>query len=115
MAYGSSVWTQPTGLTKLCALLELELDCWVMLYVVQDIQPRLDELMRQWKELEETTAAKGEKLFDANRHVLYEQSCEDIDGWINEIESQIITEDVGHDLTTVNLLVQKQNVRTWAL
>ena len=58
------------------------------------------------------TAAKGEKLFDANRHVLYEQSCDDIDGWINEIESQIITDDVGHDLTTVNLLVQKQNVPT---
>lgn len=42
--------------------------------------------------------------------MLYEQSCDDIDGWINEIESQIITDDVGHDLTTVNLLVQKQNV-----
>jgi len=77
---------------------------------MQEVQPRLDELARQWKELEETTAAKGEKLFDANRHVLYEQSCDDIDGWINEIESQIITDDVGHDLTTVNLLVQKQNV-----
>jgi spectrin beta len=71
----------------------------------------LDELMRQWQELEDTTRLKGEKLFDANRHVLYEQNCDDIDGWINEIESQIITEDVGHDLTTVNLLVQKQNVR----
>ena len=43
--------------------------------------------------------------------VLYEQSCDDIDGWIDEIESQIEAEDVGHDLTTVNLLIQKQNVR----
>jgi len=42
--------------------------------------------------------------------VLYEQSVDDIDGWIKDIESQIVTEDVGHDLTTVNLLVQKQNV-----
>lgn len=77
---------------------------------LQAIQPKLDELKHQWKDLEDTTANKGEKLFDANRHILYEQSCDDIDGWINEIESQIITEDVGHDLTTVNLLVQKQNV-----
>ena len=76
----------------------------------QDIQPRLNDLQRQWQDLEGTTVNKGEKLFDANRHILYEQSCDDIDGWINEIESQIITEDVGHDLTTVNLLVQKQNV-----
>jgi len=55
-------------------------------------------------------AEKGERLFDANRHVLYEQSVDDIDGWIKDIESQIVTEDVGHDLTTVNLLVQKQNI-----
>ncbi len=74
------------------------------------VDPRLEELKQQWQDLEDTTKNKGEKLFDANRHVLYEQSCDDIDGWINEIESQIVTEDVGHDLTTVNLLVQKQNV-----
>lgn len=42
--------------------------------------------------------------------MLYEQSVDDIDGWIKDIESQIVTEDVGHDLTTVNLLVQKQNI-----
>jgi spectrin beta len=75
-----------------------------------EVDPKLEELRRQWEELENTTKAKGEKLFDANRHVLYEQSCDDIDGWINEIESQIVTEDVGHDLTTVNIMVQKQNI-----
>lgn len=71
----------------------------------------MDELTNQWQDLENTVSAKGVKLFDANRPQLYEQSCDDIDGWITEIESQIVTEDVGHDLTTVNLLVQKQNVR----
>ena len=76
----------------------------------EQVQPRIDEIERQWQELEDATKNKGQKLFDANRHVLYEQSCDDIDGWINEMESQIITKDVGHDLTTVNLLVQKQNV-----
>jgi len=74
------------------------------------VDPRLDELKRQWKDLEDAVTEKGERLFDANRHVLYEQSVDDIDGWIHDIESQIVTEDVGHDLTTVNLLVQKQNV-----
>lgn len=70
----------------------------------------MDELIQQWKDLENTVSTKGERLFNANRPLLYEQSCDDIDGWISEIESQIVTEDVGHDLTTVNLLVQKQNV-----
>lgn len=78
--------------------------------MAEQVEPHLDELRSQWNDLENTTQQKGEKLLDANRHILYEQSCDDIDGWINEIESQIITEDTGHDLTTVNLLVQKQNV-----
>ena len=75
------------------------------------VEPKLDELRAQWDNLERTTQEKGERLFEANKHVVYEQSVDEIDGWINEIESQIIAEDVGHDLTTVNLLVQKQNVR----
>ena len=74
------------------------------------VDPKLEELKRQWDDLENTTQQKGQKLFDANRHILYEQSCDDIDGWITTIESCIETDDTGHDLTTVNLLVQKQNV-----
>lgn len=78
--------------------------------LAKEVQPELDDLTEQWKQLEALTEDKGQRLFDSNKHVLYEQSCDDIDGWINEIESQIITEDVGHDLTTVSLLVQKQNI-----
>ncbi|XP_050407107.1 spectrin beta chain isoform X3 [Patella vulgata] len=77
----------------------------------EQIGPMLQEIDSQWENLEGTTKAKGEKLFDANRSVLYTQSCDDVDGWINTIESQVITsEDFGKDLTTVNLLVQKQNM-----
>ena len=77
----------------------------------EQIEPMLADLNKQWEDLETTTKEKGEKLFDANRSVLYEQSCDDIDGWVTALESQIITsEDFGKDLTTVNLQVQKQNV-----
>ncbi|XP_076464437.1 spectrin beta chain-like isoform X2 [Babylonia areolata] len=77
----------------------------------EQIEPMLADLNRQWDDLESTTKEKGEKLFDANRSILYEQSCDDIDGWVTALESQIITaeEDFGKDLTTVNLQVQKQN------
>lgn len=74
------------------------------------VQPRIDELVAQWNSLEKGVADKGERLFDENRGQLYEQSVDDIDGWVKEIESQIVTEDVAHDLTTINLLMQKQNV-----
>ncbi|ESP01600.1 hypothetical protein LOTGIDRAFT_139452 [Lottia gigantea] len=77
----------------------------------EQIGPMLENIDSQWDNLEQTTKSKGEKLFDANRSVLYTQSCDDVDGWINAIESQVITsEDFGKDLTTVNLLVQKQNM-----
>jgi len=74
------------------------------------VQVRVDELVAQWNNLEQGIADKGQRLFDENRGQLYEQSVDDIDGWVREIESQIVTEDVAHDLTTINLLMQKQNV-----
>lgn len=79
------------------------------------IGPILVHLNDQWGELENTTKEKGEKLFDANRSVLYEQSCDDVDGWITQLESQIITEDTAKDLTTVNLMMQKQHVSRFLL
>lgn len=53
---------------------------------------------------------KGERLFDANRQVLYEQTCDDIDTWITDLEKQIDSGDTGADLASVNILMQKQQV-----
>jgi len=52
-------------------------------------------------------------LFDANRQVLYEQTCDDIDGWMNDLENQIENEDYDQvgDLASVNILMQKQQVK----
>lgn len=40
--------------------------------------------------------------------VLYEQSCDDIDTWMNDLEKQIESGDTGMDLASVNILMQKQ-------
>uniref|UniRef100_A0A4D5R949 Spectrin beta chain n=1 Tax=Scolopendra viridis TaxID=118503 RepID=A0A4D5R949_SCOVI len=74
------------------------------------IEPRLAELTHHFEELETTTQDKGQQLFDANRQVIYEQTCDDIDGWISELESQILTGETGQDLTSVNILMQKQQM-----
>lgn len=66
------------------------------------------ELAHQFDSLESTTKDKGLKLFDANRQVLYEQTCDDIDGWICDLESQILTGETGQDLTSVNILMEQQ-------
>lgn len=72
------------------------------------IEPRLREMADQFNNLQAMTKEKGEKLFDANRHALYEQTCDDIDEWINALESQVLTAETGQDLTSVNHILKKQ-------
>ncbi|XP_064484271.1 spectrin beta chain-like isoform X3 [Ornithodoros turicata] len=76
--------------------------------LAQIVEPKLAELEQQFSALEDTTKEKGLKVFDAKRHVLYEQTCDDIDGWITDLESQVLTAETGQDLTSVNLILQKQ-------
>ena len=71
------------------------------------IEPKLDELDEEFEQLQVKTKEKGERIFDAKRADIYEQSCDDIDGFITDLERQIETEAVGTDLTSVNILMQK--------
>lgn len=75
------------------------------------IEPKVSELGEMFDDLERTTKDKGERLFDANREVLIHQTCDDIDSWMNDLEKQIESEDTGIDLASVNILMQKQQVR----
>lgn len=72
------------------------------------VEPKLQELEQQFNNLEDTTQAKGQRLFDDNRHVLYEQTCDDIDSWIDELESQVLVSETGQDLASVTTILQKQ-------
>lgn len=75
------------------------------------IQPKINELEKQFDDLERTTKEKGERLFDANREVLVHQTCDDIESWMNDLENQIESQDTGADLASVNILMQKQQVK----
>lgn len=74
------------------------------------IEPKLKELAKQFEDLETHTKEKGAMLFDANREVLVQQTCDDIDSYITDLEKQIVSADTGNDLTSVNILMQKQQV-----
>jgi len=87
--------------------------------IKEDISKRISELNKQWDDLQEITKLKGEKLFDANCGILFEQSVDSIDIWIKEMERNIqyttqrTLSDAGDaktsveasDLTTTNLLL----------
>ncbi|KAM4545596.1 spectrin family protein isoform 1-T1 [Odontesthes bonariensis] len=74
------------------------------------VQQTLEDLQRQWEELEGTTRTKAQCLFDANRAELFTQSCSALDVWLKNIECQLHSDDYGKDLTSVNILLKKHQM-----
>ena len=74
------------------------------------ISPKLQDLGKHFDDLEGTTKEKGALLFDAKRETIVQQSVDDIDSWMDDLEKQIINTDTGNDLTSVNILMQKQQI-----
>ena len=76
------------------------------------VSPKLDDLTSQFDKLEKDTHEKGEKLVDAKRADLYDQSCDDIDSFAKDVSAQIETEPMEElkDLTSVNIMIQKQQL-----
>lgn len=74
------------------------------------VEQTLQDLQRQWEELEGTTQTKAQCLFDANRAELFTQSCSALDVWLKNLEGQLQNDDYGKDLTSVNILLKKHQV-----
>ncbi|KAJ3610274.1 hypothetical protein NHX12_022367 [Muraenolepis orangiensis] len=74
------------------------------------VQDQLAALQTMWAELESTTQTKAQCLFDANKAELFTQSCADLDKWLGGLEGQIQSDDYGKDLTSVNILLKKQQM-----
>ncbi|CAJ0937493.1 unnamed protein product [Ranitomeya imitator] len=73
----------------------------------------LDKIEKEGKQLiaekpETEAVTKAQRLFDANKAELFTQSCADLDKWLHGLESQIQSDDYGKDLTSVNILLKKQ-------
>ncbi|XP_050965123.1 spectrin family protein isoform X1 [Labeo rohita] len=76
----------------------------------QTVTETMSSLQKQWEELESTTQAKAQCLFDANRAELFTQSCSALDSWLQNISSQLQSDDFGKDLTSVNILLKKHQM-----
>ncbi|CAL8390819.1 unnamed protein product, partial [Arctogadus glacialis] len=74
------------------------------------VHEQLGTLQTMWAELESTTQTKAQCLFDANKAELFTQSCADLDKWLGGLEGQIQSDDYGKDLTSVNILLKKQQM-----
>uniref|UniRef100_A0A4W5JZL5 Spectrin beta chain n=1 Tax=Hucho hucho TaxID=62062 RepID=A0A4W5JZL5_9TELE len=74
------------------------------------VKEKLAALHRMWDDLESTTQTKAKCLFDANKAELFTQSCADLDKWLVGVDGQIQSDDYGKDLTSVNILLKKQQM-----
>uniref|UniRef100_A0A8C5N0Q5 Spectrin beta chain n=1 Tax=Leptobrachium leishanense TaxID=445787 RepID=A0A8C5N0Q5_9ANUR len=74
------------------------------------VREKLDDLHSLWNDLESTTKGKAQCLFDANRAELFTQSCSALGGWLQNLEDQLHSDDYGKDLTSVNILLNKQQM-----
>lgn len=79
------------------------------------VKEKLSLLHDTWDKLESTTQTKAQCLFDANKAELFSQSCTDLDKWLGGLEGQIQSDDYGKDLTSVNILLKKQQVSWFTL
>uniref|UniRef100_G1R311 Spectrin beta chain n=1 Tax=Nomascus leucogenys TaxID=61853 RepID=G1R311_NOMLE len=79
------------------------------------VSEKLGDLHKRWDELETTTQAKARSLFDANRAELFAQSCCALESWLESLQAQLHSDDYGKDLTSVNILLKKQQMLEWEM
>ncbi|KYQ58537.1 Spectrin alpha chain [Trachymyrmex zeteki] len=76
-------------------------------YASDRIRTRSDEIVTLWESLTRATEKKGAKLQEASQQQQFNRTVEDIELWLSEVEGQLMSEDYGKDLTSVQNLQKK--------
>lgn len=67
----------------------------------------MDEIVHLWETLVQAKDKKGTKLQEASQQQQFNRTVEDVELWLSEIEGQLMSEDYGKDLTSVQNLQKK--------
>ncbi|KAK8731668.1 hypothetical protein OTU49_007418 [Cherax quadricarinatus] len=76
-------------------------------YAEQEIQARLDGLEALWKQLQDSSQLKKDRLNEAYQALLFNRTLDDLESWMDDVETQLQSEDHGRDLTSVQSLMKK--------
>ncbi|KAK2588759.1 hypothetical protein KPH14_001641 [Odynerus spinipes] len=80
-------------------------------YASKEIQDRLEDLEGEWRLLQETSELKKNRLNDAYQALLFGRTLDEFETWMDEVETQLQSEDHGKDLSSVaNLLKRHTNL-----
>lgn len=76
-------------------------------FAKSQIEARMNEIATLWDTLVDASEHKGSKLQEAAQQQQYNRAVEDIELWLSEVEGQLLSEDYGKDLTSVQNLQKK--------
>ncbi|XP_004640065.1 spectrin alpha chain, erythrocytic 1 [Octodon degus] len=79
-------------------------------YASEDATARVNEVVGLWEELLAATAQKGTQLHEANQQLRFENTAEDLERWLDEVQSQVTSEDYGRGLADVQNLLRKHSL-----
>ena len=74
------------------------------------IELKIGEIKELWQDLLKATEKKGMRLAEASQQQAYNRGNEDLELWLSEIEGQLLSEDYGKDLTSVQNLQKKHGL-----
>ncbi|PAA46340.1 hypothetical protein BOX15_Mlig013263g8 [Macrostomum lignano] len=59
----------------------------------EPVQTEVSELAAKWAELEEQVKQKGEKLLEANRETIFNNTAQDVNVWMEKLISQMVVDE----------------------
>lgn len=71
------------------------------------VQQRMDEVQRQWQQLEELAAFRKQNLEDTQRFFQFQGDADDLKAWLLDAKRQMSTEDIGHEEYTTQRLLKR--------
>ncbi|XP_014842350.1 PREDICTED: spectrin beta chain, erythrocytic-like isoform X1 [Poecilia mexicana] len=80
------------------------------------IQECMDDIRRQWQQLEDLAAFRKQNLRDTQTFFQFQGDADELKAWLLDAKRQMSSEDVGHDeYTTQRLLKNQNNLRNEAI
>ncbi|XP_046711712.1 spectrin beta chain, erythrocytic isoform X1 [Silurus meridionalis] len=71
------------------------------------VQQRMDEVQRQWQQLEELAAFRKQNLQDTQRFFQFQGDADDLKSWLLDAIRQMSTEDIGHEEYATQRLLKR--------
>lgn len=79
-------------------------------FASKEIITHLEMLESSWQKLQEASREKRERLAQAYEALIFARSLDEYNKWMDEIETNLSSEDYGKDLASVNNLLKKHEL-----